>query len=778
MGFYVRKSLRAGPFRVSLSNAGVGVSAGIPGFRISSSPRGNYVRVGTSGIYYQATFGSRGQATTPRTDLTPYVPLSPPSSEVAMQDVTGADAETLAPTGPGDLVEQLNQASSRHRWWPWLAVVAILSMGLSPYLLLLTVPAVVWLALWERPRRTVLAFYEVSGPTGDWFDRLTTGFPALSALAGAWRIQASGAVTGTYQYKVNSGASSLVQRAAVAFTLRPPRTLTTNISVPSIVSGKDALLFLPDRVLLRSGRRWSDVPYAALTVTSTPTLFIESGRVPRDAHQVDTTWQYVNVKGGPDRRFKNNPRLPVLRYGRLEFSSPAGLRWIIDCSRADTAAWAATNLSGPPAQPRSRSPRPTTTRPSTQPTTRVSSPPTTRARRSAAYPPPAPRRAERTPVAPPGLFSYADLLGAAPGLTQHHGPYAVIDVETTGFSAAGGDRVIEIAIARTDGNGRIEDEYATLINPDGHDTGPVFVHGISNDAVRHAPRFADILGEVISRIDGCVVVAHNAAFEERFLAAEFERAGFAIRQLPALCTLWLAQHTLATPNYKLGTLVRHAGIALPDAHTALGDVRAVTALLPTMLDRQSTGLGYPCPPWSGPFAVPSSASPSRPVTRAVALRHGKDGWMTSIVSRLPLSASEAGDADAEAYTSLLARALEDGRIVGAEARQLAALAGAAGLGASQVAALNRRFLEAIREAAWEDGILTPAELASLRNAAKLLGAPDYFADLTATVEGSLSAAPQGTPVARQRRCGHCRTPGHNRSTCPELTRLDKGLPYP
>src|SRR3954453_21271653 len=118
------------------------------------------------------------------------------------------------------------------------------------------------------------------------------------------------------------------------------------------------------------------------------------------------------------------------------------------------------------------------------------------------------------PFAEPGmrsrLFQYG---GDGPGFPVD-APYAVIDVETTGFSPAAGDRIVEIAIARVDASGRIEDEYATLLNPDGCDTGPVFIHGISSDAVRDAPRFAEVLGDILTRLDGCVIVAHNAAFEE------------------------------------------------------------------------------------------------------------------------------------------------------------------------------------------------------------------------------------------------------------------------
>ncbi|MEU1725563.1 hypothetical protein [Nonomuraea sp. NPDC005692] len=44
--------------------------------------------------------------------------------------------------------------------------------------------------------------------------------------------------------------------------------------------------------------------------------------------------RYVNVNGGPDRRFKNNARLPVLRYGRLTLRSHSGLNLVWDVSQA------------------------------------------------------------------------------------------------------------------------------------------------------------------------------------------------------------------------------------------------------------------------------------------------------------------------------------------------------------------------------------------------------------------------------------------------------------
>jgi hypothetical protein len=58
---------------------------------------------------------------------------------------------------------------------------------------------------------------------------------------------------------------------------------------------------------------------------SIATRFIEHETVPSDARVVDRTWQFVNKKGGPDLRFKNNRELPVCAYNQFNLSTPDGL---------------------------------------------------------------------------------------------------------------------------------------------------------------------------------------------------------------------------------------------------------------------------------------------------------------------------------------------------------------------------------------------------------------------------------------------------------------------
>jgi hypothetical protein len=57
VGFYIRKSFRAGPYRLNLSKHGLGFSGGVKGFRVGAGPRGGYVNAGRKGVYYRKTFG-------------------------------------------------------------------------------------------------------------------------------------------------------------------------------------------------------------------------------------------------------------------------------------------------------------------------------------------------------------------------------------------------------------------------------------------------------------------------------------------------------------------------------------------------------------------------------------------------------------------------------------------------------------------------------------------------------------------------------------------------
>ncbi|WP_415131078.1 hypothetical protein [Microbacterium sp.] len=260
---------------------------------------------------------------------------------------------TLAPTGGGDIVEQLNTAASRFRWaWTIAIVAAVLGMAMLPYgtvLWAVAIPLCWWLFLRDAARGKVVLLYDVKDATADWFDTLVTNWEWMTRSEKLWRTVQSGRVQTVYQHKTNAGAGKLVERIPLTARLTGPKHISTNVAVPTLEAGKAGLYFLPDRLLVREGKHYTDVAYARLRAQGNGQRFIESpGGLPRDAHQIDHTWQYVNVKGGPDRRFKNNPMLPIMLYGALDLTTIDGLNWQVQTSRHEAAPSIAQTLSATP----------------------------------------------------------------------------------------------------------------------------------------------------------------------------------------------------------------------------------------------------------------------------------------------------------------------------------------------------------------------------------------------------------------------------------------------
>ncbi|WP_239313432.1 hypothetical protein [Plantactinospora mayteni] len=259
-----------------------------------------------------------------------------------LDELTGTSVEQLAATHPAEIVNQIQAAARRISLSPYAAVtVALVALLTVPYGLLglvLALPGIWWLRQRDIARRSVVVFYRVDDEPAQRFTRLFAAHSLACQTQRVWAVEAQGFLHAPYQRKVNAGASSLIRRGPATPSMTGPPVLVTNIAVPSLTSGNRSVHFLPDRILLRQGRAYAEIGYASLQVRMAPQRFIEDGSVPTDAQIVDTTWQYANARGGPDRRFKNNRQLPVMQYGRLSISNPSGLLMVWDFSNVQAVA--------------------------------------------------------------------------------------------------------------------------------------------------------------------------------------------------------------------------------------------------------------------------------------------------------------------------------------------------------------------------------------------------------------------------------------------------------
>ncbi len=164
------------------------------------------------------------------------------------------------------------------------------------------------------------------------------------------------------------------------------------------------------------------------------------------------------------------------------------------------------------------------------------------------------------------------------------GKFVVIDVETTGFSPADGDRVVELALVGLDPRRGVEWQWSTLLDP-GCDPGPSRIHGVTRGMVSRAPRFAQVAGYAAHLMRGRVPVAHNAPFDARFIEAEFSLAGWRIplSRPDYLCTRELAARWLPYGRRGLASCCDAFGISNDRPHEALADASATAHLLLAML---------------------------------------------------------------------------------------------------------------------------------------------------------------------------------------------------
>ncbi|HXF52915.1 MAG TPA: DNA polymerase III subunit epsilon [Hyphomicrobiaceae bacterium] len=171
----------------------------------------------------------------------------------------------------------------------------------------------------------------------------------------------------------------------------------------------------------------------------------------------------------------------------------------------------------------------------------------------------------------------------------------VLDTETTGLDAKGGDRLIElgcIELVNRFPSGRTLHHYCEpegrAIHPDAE-----AVHGISADFLKDKPPFRAVVDEVLAFIDGAPLVIHNAAFDIAFLNLELERAGRP--PIPAervIDTLALARRKHPAGPNSLDALCKRYGIdsSKRTKHGALTDAALLAEVYIELLGERQAAL--------------------------------------------------------------------------------------------------------------------------------------------------------------------------------------------
>lgn len=158
----------------------------------------------------------------------------------------------------------------------------------------------------------------------------------------------------------------------------------------------------------------------------------------------------------------------------------------------------------------------------------------------------------------------------------------VLDTETTGLDFTR-ERLVEFAAVRLE-NGKITDEFQTLINPEQHiRKSSMAIHGITQEMVADAPTEAQVMPKILEFIGDYPIVAHNAIFDYSFLNEASKRVFNKEIENPRIDTQQMFREVFPDlESHGLDRLSEIFNVDLTNHHRAMADTMALAQSYPKL----------------------------------------------------------------------------------------------------------------------------------------------------------------------------------------------------
>ena len=170
----------------------------------------------------------------------------------------------------------------------------------------------------------------------------------------------------------------------------------------------------------------------------------------------------------------------------------------------------------------------------------------------------------------------------------------VLDTETTGLNAIGGDRIIEIACVELFNHIPTGRNFQRYLNPERSVSADAFaIHGLSDVFLADKPRFAEILADLEAFIADSPLVIHNAEFDMGFINAELARLGRPpLDPARAVDTVTIARRKFPGAPASLDALCKRFGVdnSARTKHGALLDVELLAEVYLELVGGRQAGL--------------------------------------------------------------------------------------------------------------------------------------------------------------------------------------------
>lgn len=179
--------------------------------------------------------------------------------------------------------------------------------------------------------------FGLSGAAHAAWTRLSEAFDALTKSEKIWDVTAARKKRAGAERSI---ATEVIDRQPTKLAFSELPLIQTQYKPLRFhnVNGADILLYPGFVVVFQTEQQFAILELPQVQIRFELSKFQEEEAIPADAESFGVTWKYSNRDGTPDRRYADNPSIPVVAYGKLDFRSNTGLAESYMFSHARAAA--------------------------------------------------------------------------------------------------------------------------------------------------------------------------------------------------------------------------------------------------------------------------------------------------------------------------------------------------------------------------------------------------------------------------------------------------------
>lgn len=313
MGLRFRKSINLGGLRLNLSNSGVGYSVGKKGFRVSKSATGrttSTISIPNTGISYTKTLNKKTTSKNKKdknidntvnknvnfqkVDSNAIYISNSISNNKSFNKIYQKDYENL---NTSDIYKNIKNKKNLNIFSTILILFAILFF-ISKYFIIVGVIGLVLKIILLFNKYTFN--YVLKEEEIDRYNMIENSLNALSKSKTIWLISNN-------------------SRKIVKVSNKLPWYINNNMNIYHIDMKNEKLYFTPSYFVIVKGSNIKGYKYENLNIDNNTVEYIEDGVKPSDAVIIGYRWKYMTKDNEPDKRYTNNPKLPVCNYGSIKY---------------------------------------------------------------------------------------------------------------------------------------------------------------------------------------------------------------------------------------------------------------------------------------------------------------------------------------------------------------------------------------------------------------------------------------------------------------------------